>query len=127
VKVRLTLLAGASLAGLVPVAQGAGGPQTTAPPPLVNIKVRITDTAIRMIPARAQRGVMARFIVVNSGTKKHTFKLGRGAPAGFAVRLKARQQSVKIYFLDVRGKVPYLGSDKADLKKRAMRGTFTIF
>ena len=50
--------------------------QTTAPPPVVTIKVMITDSKIAMIPRRAQRGVMAQFILINRGAKPHTFKLG---------------------------------------------------
>jgi hypothetical protein len=98
----------------------------------VTITVNITDKTIKMIPARAQRGVMARFVLINTGKQKHTFKLGherRGTATqtGFAVPVKASEQSIKIYYLDYRGKLPYLGSDKADLKKPGMRGIFTIF
>jgi hypothetical protein len=42
----------------------------------VTIKVMITDSKIGMTPKRAQRGVMARFILINRGVEAHTFKLG---------------------------------------------------
>jgi hypothetical protein len=133
VKLGLSVLALSSVAALVPVAQGAtSGPETTAPPPIVTIKVNITDNRITMVPKRAQRGVMARFVLVNTGKQAHTFKLGherRGTATqtGFAVPVKAAEQSVKIYYLDYRGKLPYLGSNKADLSKPGMKGIFTIF
>jgi hypothetical protein len=126
-------LVGASTVALVPAAQSAARPDTTAPPPVVTIKVMITDSRIGMTPSRAQRGVMARFILVNRGTKAHTFKLGHerrgtGTQTGFTKALKPREQSILIYFLDFRGKLPYLSIlPRTDLSKPGMRGTFTIF
>ncbi len=133
VKFGLSVLAVSSVAALVPVAQGAAtGPQTTAPPPIVTIRVNITDRTISMTPKRAQRGVMAQFVLVNTGKKPHTFTLGHqrhgtATQTGFSAPVGPRGQSIKIYYLDYRGKLPYLSSNKADLKIPGMRGTFTIF
>ncbi len=85
-----------------------------------------------MIPKRAQRGVMAQFILINRGAKPHTFKLGherRGTATqtGFTKALKPSQQTILIYYLDYRGKLPYLSSLPADRTKPGMRGIFTIF
>jgi hypothetical protein len=117
---------------LAPAAQSSAGPETTAPPPIVTVKVMITDSRISMIPPRAQRGVMARFILVNRGKQPHTFKLGhqrRGTATqtGFTKALMPSEQSIHIYFLDFRGKLPYLSPLRADLSKPGMRGVFTIF
>jgi len=117
---------------LVPAAQGSARPDTTAPPPVVTIKVMITDSKIGMTPRRAQRGVMARFILINRGAKPHTFKLGHerhgtGTQTGFTKALKPREQSILIFFLDYRGRLPYLGSLPADRSKPGMKGFFTIF
>jgi len=120
-------------AGLVPAAQsGAARPLTTAPPPVVTIKVMITDSRISMSPKRAQRGVMGRFILINRGTKPHTFKLGHerrgtGVQTGFTSPLTPGQQSIHIYFMDYRGKLPYLSPLPADRSKPGMQGVFTIF
>jgi hypothetical protein len=117
----------------VPAAQSSARPETTAPPPVVTVKVMITDSRISMTPARAQRGVMARFILINRGKKAHTFKLGHerrgtGTQTGFTKALKPSEQSILIYFLDFRGKLPYLSIlPAADLSKPGMRGIFTIF
>jgi hypothetical protein len=127
------MLIAASAIALVPAAQSFGRPQTTAPPPVVTVKVMITDSRISMIPRRAQRGVMARFILINRGAKAHTFKLGHerrgtGTQTGFTKALKPSEQSILIYFLDYRGKLPYLSIlPAADLSKPGMRGIFTIF
>lgn len=85
-----------------------------------------------MSPKRAQRGSMARFILLNLGTKSHTFKLGHerrgtGTQTGFTKALKPSQQHILIYFLDYRGKLPYFASLPADRSKPGMKGFFTIF
>ena len=125
---------GAALAvALAPAAQSAVlRPTTTAPPPIVTIKVMITDSKIAMIPKRAQRGVMARFVLINRGVKPHTFKLGhqrRGTATqtGFTKALKPSEQSIQIYYLDYRGKLPYLSPLPTDRSKPGMKGIFTIF
>ena len=92
----------------------------------------ITDSKIAMIPKRAQRGVMARFILINRGAKPHTFKLGherRGTATqtGFTKALKPSEQSIQIYYLDFRGKLPYLAPLPTDRTKPGMKGIFTIF
>ena len=130
---KLSLFAlGAALAvALAPAAQSSVlRPTTTAPPPIVTIK--ITGSKIAMIPKRAQRGVMARFVLINRGAKPHTFKLGhqrRGTATqtGFTKALKPSEQSIQIYYLDYRGKLPYLSPLPADLSKPGMKGIFTIF
>ena len=132
---KLSLFAlGAALAvALAPAAQSSVlRPTTTAPPPIVTIKVMITDSKIAMIPKRAQRGVMARFVLINRGAKPHTFKLGhqrRGTATqtGFTKALKPSEQSIQIYYLDYRGKLPYLSPLPADISKPGMKGIFTIF
>lgn len=128
---RLFALAAAACIALVPAAQGSARPQTTAPPPVVNIKVTITDARIALSPPRAIRGSFARFILVNTGSKPHAFTLGTGkrgtgVQTGFSKELKPREQKVLLLFLDYRGKVPYLGSLPADRSKPGMKGFFTI-
>jgi hypothetical protein len=132
VKSRLFGVAAASAAAFVPAAQSSTQPQTTAPPPVVHVRITITDSLIHMTPKRAQRGSMAQFILVNRGTKPHTFKLGHerrgtGSQTGFTKALKPNQQSVLLIFLDYRGALPYLGVLPADRSKPGMKGTFTIF
>jgi len=133
VKWRLFALAAASATALVPAAQSSARPETTAPPPIVTIKVMVTDSRISMTPKRAQRGVMARFILINRGQKAHTFKLGHerrgtGTQTGFTKALRPSEQSILIFFLDYRGELPYLSiRPTADLSKPAMKGIFTIF
>lgn len=133
---RSSLLALAAAAvTLVPASQAAThagtGPATTAPPIVTTVKITVTDTAIRMSPKVAQRGSIARFILVNVGKKRHTFALGhekRGTATqtGFTKTLKPNQQSVLILFLDYRGILPYRATLKADRANPKMRGTFKI-
>jgi hypothetical protein len=120
-----------ALAGAAQRAQSSARPETTAPPPVVDIRVTITDAAIRMSPKGAFRGDFARFILVNAGKKPHTFtfggaKRGAGVQTGFTQPLKPRQQKILLLFLDYRGRITYYGSLAADRVKPAMRGIFTI-
>jgi len=98
----------------------------------VTIKVMITDSKIAMSPRRAQRGVMARFILINLGKRPHTFKLGHqrhgtATQTGFTRALKPSAQEILIYYLDYRGQLPYLAPLPADRSKPGMKGIFTIF
>jgi hypothetical protein len=132
VKWRLFALVATSAVALAPAAQGSFSPDTTAPPPVVTIKVTITDSKIAMVPRRAQRGVMARFILVNLGKRPHTFKLGHqrygtATQTGFTKALKPSAQEILIYYLDYRGQLPYLAPLPADRSKPGMKGVFTIF
>ena len=131
-KLSLFALAATLAVLLASAGQSFARPTTTAPPPIVTVKVMITDSKIAMIPKRAQRGVMARFVLINRGAKPHTFKLGhqrRGTATqtGFTKALKPSEQSIQIYYLDYRGKLPYLSPLPADLSKPGMKGIFTIF
>jgi hypothetical protein len=99
---------------------------TTAPPPVVDVRVTITDSAIRMSPKGAFRGDFARFILVNAGKKPHTFtfggaKRGAGVQTGFTQPLKPRQQKILLLFLDYRGRIAYY--DRANPTRK---GIFTI-
>jgi hypothetical protein len=132
VKLSLFALTATLAVVLASAGQSLARPTTTAPPPIVTIKVMITDSKIAMIPKRAQRGVMAQFILINRGAKPHTFKLGHqrhgtGTQTGFTRALKPSSQSIFIYYLDYRGKLPYLAPLPADRSKPGMRGVFTIF
>ena len=130
-KSRLFALAAVSAVALVPAAQSADQPQTTAPPQVANIKITISDSGIRISPKLAQRGSMGRFILVNIGKKPHTFVLGTarhgtGVQTGFSKSLRPSQQAVLLLFLDFRGLVPYSAPLPADRSKPEMQGTFRI-
>jgi hypothetical protein len=131
VKLRLFALAATAAAALAQGATGSARPQTTAPPPVVDIKVTITDRAITMRPKKAFRGDYARFILVNTGNKPHTFsfgakKRGAGVQTGFVKPLKPKEQKILLLFLDYRGPVSYSSILAADRAKAAMKGVFTI-
>jgi hypothetical protein len=131
VKARLFAIAAALAGALALGGSGSARPLTTAPPPVVDIRVTITDRAIIMSPKRASRGDYARFILVNSGRSPHTFtfgsgKRGTGVQTGFSKPLRPREQKILLLFLDYRGKVAYFGSLPADRLKPAMKGIFTI-
>jgi hypothetical protein len=135
VKLRLLTLAAVLAVALVPAAQGARQssvrPQTTAPPPVVDIKVTITDTRIGLSPKGAHRGDYARFILLNVGNKAHTFTLGStkrgtGVQTGFSKSLKPKEQKILLLFLDYRGQISYRGTLPADRSLPGMKGVFTI-
>jgi len=128
---RFFALAAVSATALAHGASSFARPQTTAPPPVVDVKVTITDNAITMVPKRAFRGDYARFILVNVGKKPHTFTFGAktkgaGVQTGFTKPLRPNEQKILLLFLDYRGRVSYFGSLAADRVKAAMRGTFVI-
>jgi hypothetical protein len=130
VKVLLALTAGVA-AALVPAAASPARPRTTAPPEVVAVKITISDTAVHMSPKRAQRGAVARFILVNVGKKPHTFALGHlrrgtGSQTGFTKSLRPNEQSILVLFLDYRGALPYRCTLPADRTRPGMRGIFTI-
>jgi hypothetical protein len=127
----LALCAGAALLTATAAMAATSGPQTTAPPPVIDIRVTITDSAVRMAPKSGYRGDYARFSVINSGKKPHTLVFGRqrkgtGVQTGFTAALKPSQQKILLLFLDYRGQVPYAGTLAADRSKPGMKGTFTI-
>ena len=128
---RFALLATFAAVAAVPSAQAAAAPQTTAPPPVIDIKVTISDTAIVMSRTHAFRGDYARFILHNTGAKPHAFsfgqgKRGTGVQTGFSRLIKPNQVTILLLFLDYRGKVPFRGTLPADRVKARMRGTFSI-
>jgi hypothetical protein len=112
---------------MVLAASAAAKPQTTAPPPAVVVKVTITDSGISMSPKHAARGAVARFVVVNRGSRPHTFAIEPTAPQGGFRRLLApREQKILLLFLDYRGRIAYSAPQPADRAKPGMRGFFTI-
>ena len=132
VKVPLLVFVAGWTALVAPSARGLAQPRTTAPPETVTVKITITDTAIYMAPKRAQRGAIARFILVNAGAKPHTFALGHmrrgtGSQTGFTKSLGPHGQSILILFLDYRGELPYRATLPGDRSNPRMRGVFTIF
>jgi hypothetical protein len=119
-------------AALVPAARAAQEhSQTTAPPPVVDIRVKISDGRISFTPAKAVRGAFARFILLNTGKKSHAVllgatKQGAGIQTGFHKTVKPNEQTVLLLFLDYRGKVPYKATLPTDKGKPRMQGTFRI-
>jgi hypothetical protein len=135
VKLRFLPLAAVAAVALVPAAQGAQqrseSPQTTAPPPVVDIKITITDTRISVSPKGARRGDYARFILLNIGKRPHAFTLGgtkpgTGVQTGFSKLLKPKEQKILLLFLDYRGRIAYRGTLPADRSLPGMKGVFTI-
>jgi hypothetical protein len=129
VKARFVTLA--ALVAATSASAAVAAPRTTAPPPVVDIKVTISDSGIGLSPKHAVRGAYARFILVNVGKLKHTFRLGSakhgsGAQTGFTKTLAPGVQTILLLFLDYRGEVPYLGTLPHDRGKPRMRGVFKI-
>ncbi len=130
-KSRFVTLAAIASVALVPAAQSARQPGTTAPPPVSNIKVTITDTGITISPKLAQRGSMGRFILSTRARSRirscsGTSGAAPGVQTGFKKALKPSQQSVLILFLDFRGAIPYHSPLPADKTKPRMKGIFRI-
>jgi len=121
--------AAVALVPAAPAAQEHG--QTTAPPPVVDIHVKISDAGISFTPKKAVRGAFARFVLLNTGRKAHAVllgstKRGAGVQTGFHKTVKPNEQTVLLLFLDYRGRVPYKATLPTDKGKPRMQGTFLI-
>ena len=121
----------AMLPALSLVAPAQARPLTTKPQLVFDVHVRITDTRIVLDHHSAPRGVSARFVIRNTGTKAHNFTLnGPKAPTGgrqgFSRTLKPGQHENVRIFLDLRARETYFGGLPADRSKPGMRGFFVI-
>ena len=120
---RASLAAPVAAALLVPAAHAR--PLTTAPVYVLTIHVTITDARVVLDRSSAPRGVEARFVIQNVGTRAHNFTLN-GARARFSRTLAPHRRKVALLFLDYRGRVPYLDALPAERSKSGMRGFFVI-
>jgi hypothetical protein len=114
---------------LVVAAPALARPQTTNAPPILVIKVTITDRSITVRPNAAPRGTNATFILTNRGTKTQKWILGSttrgvGQKIGFASILAPDQQKNIVMFLDYRGLLPYSAAQPGS--KAVLRGSFRI-
>lgn len=121
----------AMLPALLLAAPAQARPLTTAPSLILDVHVTITDTRIVLDRHSGPRGVEARFVIKNTGTKAHNFTLnGKTTPAGvlqkFSRTLKPNQRVIVGLFLDQRARIPYLDNLPADRSKPGMRGFFVI-
>jgi hypothetical protein len=119
------------LPALLPTATAHARPLTTKPLYALSIHVTITDTRIVLDRHSAPRGVEARFVLVNAGTRAHNFTLKGGTTSGGARRnlsrtLEPHQRRIVQIFLDRRSKIPYFGALPSDRGKTGMRGFFLV-
>jgi FtsP/CotA-like multicopper oxidase with cupredoxin domain len=129
--VTLSLLA--SLAVLLPAAQGAARPTTTEPTEIVDYNVTLRDSGITVSPNVGLRGTAGRFIVRNFGKKLHSFTVGNDKvvslyKAGLSTgMIKPRSRArILLLFFDYRGKLTYRSIAPADRSNPRMKGFFTI-
>ena len=121
----------AMVQALLFVSAAQARPLTTAPSLILDVHVTITDMRIVLDRHSGPRGVEARFVIKNTGTKAHNFTLnGKTTPAGvlqkFSRTLKPKQRVIVGLFLDQRARIPYLDNLPANRSKPGMRGFFVI-
>jgi hypothetical protein len=126
-----TLVTTASVLALAIAAPAFARPQTTNAPPILTIKVTLTDNSITVKPNSAARGTNTIFILTNRGTKTRTWLLGDagrgvGKKIGFASVLAPNQQKTVVMFLDYRGLLPYSSSPSPGATKNVLKGSFRI-
>ena len=129
----LTLGLLASLAVLLPAAQGAARPTTTEPTEIIDVNVTLRDTGITVSPKAGERGTASRFIVRNRGKKGHSFTVGHDKvvvlhKAGLSTGIirPGSRARILLLFLDYRGKLQYRSIAPADKSNPRMKGFFTI-
>ena len=128
-KVRLLVVIALFALLLVPSAAGVMRPQTTEPTDVINIRVTITDSRMKLSRTVLERGVIIRFNVRNLGRKVHDFTFGdAGNVGGFVTTgpLRHNQRKVVLVFVDIRGTWPYSSSVRADANKPGLKGRLTI-
>lgn len=113
---------------LVTAAPSLAYRQTTAAPPIVTIRVTVTDAAITMKPKSATRGSATIFLFSNRTTRSHTVVIGDtergpGKTIGFAAKLPPNGQHRVVMFLDYRGSLRYSTINAA---KPSYKGIFRI-
>jgi hypothetical protein len=126
-----SLIVLAMLSALLLVAAAQARPLTTAPSLTLDVHVTLTNTRIVLDRHSAPRGVQARFVIKNTGTKAHNFTLnGKTSPTGvrqdFSRTLKPQQREIVRLFLDRRGRVPYFDGLPAERREPGMTGFFVI-
>jgi len=98
---------------------------------VLDVGVSITDTRIALTRHIGPRGVTARFVIKNTGTKAHNFtlrgpKITTSRRQGFSRTLKPGQHLTVRLFLDYRARQTYFGGLPADRHKPGMKGFFLI-
>ena len=117
---------------LVGVASAAlASTRTTAPSPYVAIHVTLTDSKVVLSPSTEPRGVIARFIVHNAGTKPATFNVGsetedRTKGFGFTEVVGPGQRRVRLLFLALRGRLPFYVGSSYSGAKATQRGALQV-
>ena len=121
---RLVLVA--ALPALLVAGAAQARPLTTKPTLVLDVHVTLGDKKIVLSPKTAPRGVQARFIIRNTGTRKHNFTLSGTKPQSFSTTLGPHQKKTVRIFLDFRGRFGYHDALRADRAKPGMRGVFVI-
>jgi hypothetical protein len=119
------------LAALLGAGSAQARPLTTRPQLVFDVHVTLTDARIVLDRHSAPRGVTARFLIRNTGTKAHNFTLSgpkttTGGGQGFSRTLKPRQHENVRVFLDLRARETYFGGLPPDRAKPGMRGLFVV-
>jgi hypothetical protein len=116
-------------AATVPAAQSQT--RTTAPSVYVNIKVTLDNSRVSVSRRFGPRGVAARFIVGNVGTKPIKFTVGDRSPTtgnlfGFSRSFKPGTKQILLLYLNYRGAIPYFVGQSFARAKSGERGVFTV-
>jgi hypothetical protein len=110
------------LTALVLTGTAHAHPLTTAPIAVVDIHVTISNTRITVDRHSVPRGIEARFVIANTGTRAHNFTLARL----FNRTVEPEEPTTVRLFLDYRARIRYFGGLPADRGKPGMRGVFVI-
>jgi hypothetical protein len=117
------VLAAACATALVPAASGGPRPQTTEPTDIVDFHVRLTDTRMIVDKRVAERDIVARFLVRNTGKRIHNFEFDGRFRTG---PIRPKKTALLLLFFDYRGTFTMRSSVPRDQNKPGFRLTFRI-
>jgi hypothetical protein len=93
---------------------GLARPNTTEPNEINDVQVLLRDNGFKLSRSKFERGIQARFLIRNTGTRPYRFKAGSESTK----LLKRGQHQILLAYLGLRGR---FAVEQWDARKRVSR------